>query len=368
MPFYTIINQKYFVKTYFHILVSMDYKPRHMLKFILPIFIFNSYIQSSIVQIHDRQIIIKGILKISKLCFPYIRRKSYSTKRDLAITSVLYRERNLALNLLSIRQSGCEATIVVLCDKTSIFSPKTKFMINELNVIVVQSNVQKYIKIHSDMTRTYFVVNYVKKNRGKYDRVFFFDSYDVFFETDPFQFFTEKKVYLFQESLVTINEDGFDRQWIVDCYGEKALEIVGDKLFVCAGTVGSGSIEEFIKLYTILDAENKWKVCRVDQGPLNYLLYSGKFKAKNLSYHVFNHTGPVLTLNLAIKIFVNIDGYLFVHNALNQTPAVLHQTKNFKNIQSSLYKRCNAVLSRLNKKNDFINTVIKTNLNDPLNE
>ena len=79
-------------------------------------------------------------------------------------------------------------------------------MLNELNIIVVQSNIYNNIKISTDMTRTYFVVNYLKKNREKYDRVFFFVLFDVFFETDPFQFFTEKKVYLFQESFLTINE------------------------------------------------------------------------------------------------------------------------------------------------------------------
>lgn len=303
----------------------------------------------------------------SKYCFSLSPQQSYSTKRDVTITSVFYHQRNLALNLLSIRQSGCEATIVVLADNSVHFQGNLNYIINELDVIVVRSSIAIHNRYSTDMTRTYFVVNYLKQNREKYDRVFFFDSFDVFFERDPFQYFTEKKVYLFQESLVTINQDYWDRIWIVNCYNEESLKIVGDQFFVCSGTVGSGSIDEFIKLYTILDAEKKWRICKVDQGPLNYLLYSGKLKENNLNYHVFNHTGPVLTLNLAIKFYTEVNGFMFVLNALNMTPAVIHQTKNFPKIQRSLYDRCKKGLNELNGQSNSIKNLIKSDLNAPLN-
>lgn len=332
--------------------------------FILGILLFHIlYTQSKI----DHGIIKLLSSKLPILCYPYTPKKSYSAQRDLAITCVLYREFNLALNLISIRHSGCKATIVVLCDISTIFSPNTKFIMNELNIIVVRSFIQYYNRFSTDMTRTYFVVNYLKLNRDKFDRVFFFDSYDVFFETDPFQYFTEKKVYLFQESHLTINQDPCDRLWMTNCYNASALKIVGDQLFVCSGTVGSGSIDEFIKLYTIIDAEHKWKICRVDQAPLNFLLYSGRFKAKNLSYHVFSQTGPVLTLNLATKFYAKINGYTFVYNALNRTPAILHQTKNDANFQKSLYKRCQNVFMKYSEKSSIIKNLETADLNDPIN-
>lgn len=58
---------------------------------------------------------------------------------------------------------------------------------------------------------------------------------------------------------------------------------------------------------------------------------------------------------------------MLVKNALNHTPAVIHQTQNFPLIQDSLYKTCEMALIELNKSADHFGHFIQMDLNEPLN-
>ncbi|OHT12401.1 hypothetical protein TRFO_17771 [Tritrichomonas foetus] len=278
-------------------------------------------------------------------CIPFIKKKTFSTKRDLTLTSVFYKEKNVPLTLFSIRQSGCMATIVVLTNKGMKFSRQTIKIINCLSVKVVSSDVTGFKKRHTDFIRDEFACNFVKKFQKDIDRVFFFDAFDVFFERDPFEHFVGDHLFLFQESLLTIKEDPYDLKWMRDCYGQEETEKYWNNYFVCSGTI-AGSASMFIRFFELLQSQKSWidPNCGVDQGQLNYAIYSGLLTKNNISLVLFDHVGPVHTLNCAIKHFKyywNNTRYVYVTNAKDEVASVLHQVKQQKKLHAGLYARCN---------------------------
>lgn len=326
------------------------------------------YIQFSLMS----HILASSNIEFHKFCVPFIQKQTFSTKRDVAITSIFYREKRAVLNFFSIRQSGCQASIVILSNENMAFEEQTIKMINALDVIVAFSPIHgKLAGTHTDQIRTYFVVNFLKLHIKKYDRVFFFDSYDCFFEHDPFEYFTEPKVYLFQESLVKIKDNACNRNWIINCYGSKGLNQISNDLIVCAGTVGSGSIVEFIRLYYVLDVQDRWRKCRIDQGQLNYIIYSGLLSKYNVSYYLFSDTGPVQAIALSQKIYnyhFNNPQYQYVNNRFNQTAAVVHQYNRVESLLKSFFNRCNTslFLDSINSNSTFVKNAIYVDLCDPI--
>ncbi|OHT12402.1 hypothetical protein TRFO_17772 [Tritrichomonas foetus] len=282
--------------------------------------------------------------KYYKLCAPFIKKKSFSTKRDLTITSIFYRERDVPLTLFSIRQSGCMATIVILTNKGMKFAALTTKIINCLSIKVIGVEIPHVLKKrHTDFIRDSMVCNFAKKYQEDFDRIFFFDAYDVFFEHDPFEYFIGDNMFFFQEALIPIKDSPCNRGWILDCYGNEGLPIMGDNVVICSGTV-AGSIRMFIRFYELLQKQPAWKQCAVDQGQMNFAVYSGLLTLNNVSYVIFNHAGPVHTLPHSIihyKYYLDNPNYIYVTNANDKVAAVYHQINRFKNVTRGLYHRCN---------------------------
>lgn len=280
-----------------------------------------------------------------RFCVPFVQKQSYSSPSDLAITCCFFHEKNMALNLFSIRQSGCQATIVIICDESIQFTAAAIKMINCLKVKVIQSKIPGFMQgVHTDMIRDNFVTNYLKRNKNIYQRVFFFDAFDVFFESDPFQYFSESKLYLFKESTQKIKWNRSNRKWIENCYDRYAFRLLRNQYIVCSGTIAAGSIDEFIKFYTILYNENNWPKCVVDQGSLNYFLHTGLFQRRNLSYSVFDHVGPIQTLDVGLKRYDyyhwNNNKYLALLNIEGRVASIAHQYTRKPEHVNSYYSRC----------------------------
>ncbi|OHS96194.1 hypothetical protein TRFO_10126 [Tritrichomonas foetus] len=293
------------------------------------------FADNSIAYLHD---------KYHTICVPFAQKKTFSTKRDLTITASFYGEKHLPLTLFSIRQSGCMATIVVLTNKEMKFSAFTTKLMNCLSVRVIGAHISDWLKKHhTDFIRDMFVCNFAKLYRNEFDRIFFFDAFDVFFEHDPFEYFEDDHIFFFRESMVPIRKDRWNKLWINSCYGDETLKRLGNNLIVCSGTV-AGSINMFIKFYELIQKQESWNRCGADQGQINYAIYSGLLDRNNISYVLFDQAGPVHTLVLGTKHYkhyFNNSKYLYVTNAKDEVAAVLHQHKKVKPVMIGLYNRCN---------------------------
>ncbi|OHT15742.1 hypothetical protein TRFO_42347 [Tritrichomonas foetus] len=281
------------------------------------------------------------------LCVPFIKKESFSSRRDLTITFLVDQELHLALNLFSIRQSGCKASIVVITNQEMEFSTTAIKIMNCIEAKVVRSEFSpSFYFLMNDLKRTILIKNYLQLNIMLYDRVFYFDAFDVFFESDPFKFFNGDRLFFVQESTIKLKDQQCNKDWFLNAYDEETFESISDNLVVCSGTV-AGTIKRMIQYYSVLLSLSSFRIHQLDQPQLNYIIYSGLLAKKKIPYTLFDHVGPIHTLNIGeknYKYYFDDKRYLYVTNAAHQVAAVIHQTKNFPNILEGLYNRCNLTL------------------------
>lgn len=276
---------------------------------------------------------------------------TYSTERDLCITPLLgSREVFFDINLLSIRKSGCAATIIILTNNSTVFSSNVQRLIILFNVKIIKGifNID-ILSRHTDFLRDtlcYYLLKELKQEMDdsktqKYDRIFFFDSFDVYFEKDPFKFFDkDDKIYFFQESYIKLSRscNWFNRRGVKQCFGSDGLESIKENYVVCSGTIAAGSLNSFLRFldfFVHLSCFTKRK-CPYDQGALIYIVYSGLLSKNNISFHVFPPEGPVAACRYGpvYTQFRTDDAgnvYMVVNSLINNhTFEVVHQYQKFR--------------------------------------
>lgn len=287
-----------------------------------------------------------------KYCIPRKQSKTYSSSRDLCITPIFNFENNFAVNLFSIRKSGCAATIVILSDKSTFFTYETKKLISLFKVKICKGifNDNSALKRHVDFMRDTLCYELLKiihkkmeKDEAIYERVFFFDSFDVYFEKDPFRYFEKKDiVYFFQEADVRLADSSFNAEGVSGCFGYDGLESIKDKPVICSGTMASGSIaaflhflDYFVHLKCFQDSK-----CPYDQGALIYVIHSNLLTKKNINFHVFPPDGPVAAckigpIDIQTKRSKNNEEYLIVQSLNNQHKyEIIHQYTSIEAIKN----------------------------------
>lgn len=116
---------------------------------------------------------------------------------------------------------------------------------------------------------------------GEYTHVLLSDVRDVVFQDDPF-LGVDQGLYLGMESpALTIATEPFDRDWMLDAYGETMLERIGDRQVCCSGvTLGdAASMKTYVRqiLHEALQLPfSKMKTRIYDQAFHNKLLYCGE--------------------------------------------------------------------------------------------
>lgn len=285
-----------------------------------------------------------------KYCVPIKKPKTYSTSKDLCITPIFGFENNFAVNLFSIRKSGCAATIVILSDKATYFSDETTKLMTLFKVKICKGifDENSKLKRHVDFMRDTLCFQLLKKiqkqmkgNKASYDRVFFFDSFDVYFEKDPFKYFEKKDiVYFFQEADVKLADSSFNANGVSGCFGFGGLDSIIDKPIICSGTMAAGSVASFVNflnyfvhLKCFTDSN-----CPYDQGALIYVIHAGLLTKKNIKYHVFPPDGPVAAckigpIDIQKKYFKN-NQYVIIQSLNNQHKyEVVHQYTSIQTIK-----------------------------------
>jgi hypothetical protein len=133
------------------------------------------------------------------------------------------------------------------------------------------------------VTRYFHYEDYLATHDG-YTHVLLSDVRDVVFQDDPFRG-VEPGLYLGMESpALTIATEPFDRDWMLDAYGEAMLQRIGDRQVSCSGvTLGDASA---MKAYigqvlheTMQLPFSKMKTRIYDQAFHNKLLHCGELSA-----------------------------------------------------------------------------------------
>ncbi|AIF46460.1 hypothetical protein [Dyella japonica] len=130
------------------------------------------------------------------------------------------------------------------------------------------------------VARYFHYQDYLASHPG-YTHVLVSDVRDVVFQDDPF-LGVEQGLYLGMESpALTIATEPFDRDWMLDAYGEAMLQRIGDRQVCCSGvTLGDmASMQAYVR--QILQEAmrlpfSKMKTRIYDQAFHNKLLYCGE--------------------------------------------------------------------------------------------
>ncbi|OHS92983.1 hypothetical protein TRFO_12175 [Tritrichomonas foetus] len=278
-------------------------------------------------------------------CVPYLPKKSFSSRKDLVITTLLRNETEyFLLNLFSIRQSGCNATIVIIYNDEIVFSSNAIKMMNNFDVQTFSISLTSTLKAQSlENVHNSLIRSFLNKHHKEFERVMSFTIENVFFENDPFEYFVGDYLYLFQESLVKmkncnrsfINE--FTIRWSSYDDMMETKTIVGSGIF-------AGSMNQMERFYDRYASKDIRESNPYADGQINGLFYRNILDVSAIPYLLHNHFGPVHSLkddNKSYDYYFDNKNYLYVKNLADRVANVLYQTEEDPLVLNGLVNRCN---------------------------
>jgi hypothetical protein len=182
---------------------------------------------------------------------------------------------------------------------------------------------------------------------SQYENVFISDTRDVIFQSDPFDnSFPSEYIYLFAEDgNVGIYDEGNNRTWVRQIYGQEMLDKLSNKNIICSGTILgerknlTALLQKMVSNILGLDPSvSGWIIA--DQAILNYLFYSGSLS--NLPIYLKQNGDIVTTLCMSMsplgtdKVVLDLRTNQLTVNG--NTPSVIHQYDRSAHL-SVLYNR-----------------------------
>ena len=188
---------------------------------------------------------------------------------------------------------------------------------------------EQYKKVSIINNRWIIYSDYLKKNINKYNLVFTSDTKDLFFQKDLFKYYEN----ITKPFLGIAIEDGFisqsytNRQWIINAYGEELYNTIKEERIICVGTVW-GTVDKFIEFCDIMwqKLNSEWSISNnvIEQAVGNFLIYHDKMFNDCIIFSE-NRDGPVMTIGLTNRAFINLDSDNNVLNIKKEVAAVVHQ-------------------------------------------
>lgn len=267
--------------------------------------------------------------KLKNIYSSNVRRLNEETnsKKNLIIIPITnYDWENLAIFFKSYQKANFENTDFVVFAHNMDEST-----INEIKScgIIVLFFPEKYKTTTIINTRWAIVSDYLKKNGDQYNLVFTCDTRDTFFQKDVFKFYSDIKKPFLGLAL----EDGFigqsecNRRWVLEAYGEEKYNKIKNERIICMGTVWGtvDKLTEFCdKMWEVLNSEWSIKIKLIDQGLGNYLIYHDKMFNDCIVFSE-NRDGPVMTIGMTNRGFINLDSDNRILNVKGEIAAVVHQ-------------------------------------------
>jgi hypothetical protein len=272
-------------------------------------------------------------------------RPSFSTRRDVAITCAITRHAHLGINLLSIRSSGCRSRIVLLTESNHSFDADFRRIVALTQTEIFYFVWNKSMYRHTDLARILWFYEWLVPREVEIDRVFWFDAFDVFFQSDPFRTLVAPDMMTFISEEVRIKNEPVNYGWIQNCFGRQGAERVKYGRVICFGTVG-GASSAFVKfLRFLVGNRTQWFSCLIDQAQLNYYVHGGFMERNGIKYQIQGCNGTVLSLSFCprMKVHFQHQGNWFFEASSERgrvTPAAVHHYKDLPAMVRNFYRRC----------------------------
>jgi hypothetical protein len=276
---------------------------------------------------------------------PEVPRPSFSNGRDLAITAAIGKHSHLGVNLLSLTSSGCRARIVLLTEIGHLFDARFLRIARLTGTEIFRFPWNKTVHRHTDLARVIWFYEWLAPRREQFDRIFWFDAFDVFFQSDPFRTLISPNKMTFISEDVLIKYERTNYKWIRSCFGTAGAEAVKHGRVICFGTVG-GTTDVFLRfLAFMVGNRTQWFQCLLDQPQLNYYVHTGALAQQGIEYQFQGCNSTVLSLSFCPRMKVH---FTYQNNRFFElssdanvvTSAVVHHYKAIKGSLKNYYRRC----------------------------
>ena len=188
---------------------------------------------------------------------------------------------------------------------------------------------KEYEKVVIINSRWKIYSDFLKQNKEKYNQIFTGDVRDIYFQNDLFNYYKNVN----KSFLGVAIEDGFlaqdihNRNWLINAYGEELYKTIKNERIICVGTIW-GTVDKFIEFSDIMweRLSSEWSIKRkvIEQAVGNYIIYHDKMWKDSIIFSN-NINGPVMTIGLTNRCFINFDSDNNILNIDGKIASVIHQ-------------------------------------------
>ena len=278
-----------------------------------------------------------------KPCSYIVRNKSpNSTPRDVIVGCAIGKAVSLIIFVKSLRTTGSKAQCVFLLDNDAYHgvSNMTKKILESCGGTLINCGSVPYNKKFDKNAYCFlYALEFLRANRGKFDRVIKCDLFDTVFQGDPFtpQFSMTKFNIVDEGAKLSHPLTGKTNvNWIKKHNITKPIDM--NFKYFCSGYLGANQ-DMMIKILTLLMEEINFGHEQNDQGGLNYLEVSGTF-AENGIYAVGDRKSEEVRHLALIQLKNNSLGYATCINNLSSYATVVHHYYNSRAFKQTVIKAC----------------------------
>ena len=220
-------------------------------------------------------------------------------------------------------------------------------------------------KIHIYTSRWGAIVEYLKQNSDKYKMVFTSDTRDAFFQSDVFKYYENVN----KPFLGVAYENGYLTQeltnvkWIKNAFGEDYFNTLTTQRIICAGTLWGtpDKVLQFAeRVFSLLTSNPK----AIDQAATNYIIYQEKL-FENCTIISNNEDGPIMTIGIANRAFINLDKNNNIINGKGEIAAFVHQYDRHQDLTKIANDKYNTKLNEPIKIDNINPNPIKSDIKKP---
>ena len=276
------------------------------------------------------------------LCDMNASTKSASSSRDVVFLFATAFAPGLELCIRSLRSTGAGCRIVLFVAPGFVESEVFASLVSELVVEVVRECGAGNRSLVPHMLRFEYELAWLNAHARDVARVLHTDSFDVFFQGDPFSHVSSGALRFVVEPH-QMRSCGWNLAWMESCYGSDMTRFLRNKFIICSGSIAGGAAA-YAQLVQLMIEQKEWKTCwrpSLDQPILNYLVWTGAVRRRGIRYELTGCDGGFFTVQWCVlekKAKVNEHGQLVTeHGAV---PSYVHQYNRLQDLSNRLYDMC----------------------------
>ena len=270
-------------------------------------------------------------------------KKISSSKRDVLFFYASSFGPGLELAIKSIRSTGSNCRIILFFPTLQKMRRSEEKMCNILQIEIIRIDDNKNRNDVPHMIRYEYEYQWLRTHLKEVDRIFHSDSFDVFFQGDPFSESVSKTELTFVVEPHCIRSCGWNTFWLAKCYVEPTLNQMRHHYIICSGSI-AGSSSMYFKLLKLMINSPEWSRCwekSLDQSILNVLVWMGNLTSAGINYSYTGCHGGFFTVQwCALEKTIQYNEHGQIISQKGTVPAYIHQYNRIENFTKELYKRC----------------------------